>query len=166
MAGRYSGTSIIRPPIGQVLLAAIRRWPEYTVNSIKRLHTYGIKWPYYRARNYRIRPNFRGAQFLWIAFSKHFAETIFADQELRVYGILKFCELNFHGLLKSAKTAKIMRLEDLDVYSRSHYFPLVFQTLRPCVIVTDFYVLSVVFRVYDKDRDGRVSREDLSSVSL
>ena len=33
---------------------------------------------------YCIRPNFRGAQFSWIAFSKHFVETIFADKEFRV----------------------------------------------------------------------------------
>ena len=33
---------------------------------------------------YRIRPNFRGAQFSRIALSKHFAETIFADQGFRV----------------------------------------------------------------------------------
>ena len=33
---------------------------------------------------------FRGAQFLRIAISKHFVETIFADQEFRVYGIQKF----------------------------------------------------------------------------
>ena len=65
---------------------------------------------------YRIRPNFCGAQFSWIALSKHFAETIFADQEFRVYGILKFRELNFRGLLKSAKTAKIMHRENLDSY--------------------------------------------------
>ena len=30
--------------------------------------------------NYRIRPNFRSTQFSWIALSKHFAKTIFADQ--------------------------------------------------------------------------------------
>ena len=28
-----------------------------------------------------VRPNFQGAQLLRIAISKHFAETIFADQE-------------------------------------------------------------------------------------
>ena len=33
---------------------------------------------------YRIRPNFRGAQFSQIAISKHFVETIFADQEFQV----------------------------------------------------------------------------------
>ena len=48
---------------------------------------------------YRICPNFRGAQFSRIAFSKHLAETIFADQEFRVYGILKFRELNFCEML-------------------------------------------------------------------
>ena len=51
---------------------------------------------------YCIRLNFRGAQFSRIAISKHFAETIFANQEFqkfRVYGILKFCELNFRELL-------------------------------------------------------------------
>ena len=37
-----------------------------------------------RERLYRIRPNFRGAQFPRIALSKHFAETIFMDQEFRV----------------------------------------------------------------------------------
>ena len=41
---------------------------------------------------------------------------MFSDQEFQGYGILKFRELNFRGLLKSAKTAKIMRLENLDVY--------------------------------------------------
>ena len=65
---------------------------------------------------YRIRPNFRGAQFSRVALSKHFAETIFADEEFRIYSILKFRELNFRGLLKSAKTAKIMRLKNLDAY--------------------------------------------------
>ena len=30
---------------------------------------------------YRIRPNFQGAQFSRTAVSKHFAKTIFADQE-------------------------------------------------------------------------------------
>ena len=62
---------------------------------------------------YRIRPGFRSAQFSRIALSKHFAETLFADQEFRVYGILKFRELNFRELLESAKTAKITRLENL-----------------------------------------------------
>ena len=52
---------------------------------------------------YRIRPNFQGAQFLRIAISKHFAETIFADQVFRVYDILKFRGLNFRGLLGSTK---------------------------------------------------------------
>ena len=33
--GVYSGTSITRPPIGQVLLAAIMRWPKYNVNLIE-----------------------------------------------------------------------------------------------------------------------------------
>ena len=51
-----------------------------------------------------MRPNFRAAQFSRIAISKHFAEAIFADQE-------------FRGLLKSAKTAKIASIENLDVYS-------------------------------------------------
>ena len=83
---------------------------------------------------YRIPPNFRGAQFSRIAIPKHFAETIFADQEFRVYGIplllalhfekvygiLKFRELNFRRLLGSAKTAKITRLENLGVAIR-HY---------------------------------------------
>ena len=70
---------------------------------------------------YRIRPNSRGAQFSWIAISKHYVETIFTDQEFqefRVYGILKFCELNFCGLLGICETAKIMRLEDLGVYGK------------------------------------------------
>ena len=62
-------------------------------------------------------PNFRGAQFPQIAISKHFAETIFVDQEFRVYGNLNFRELNFRGLLKSVKTAKITLFENLDVYS-------------------------------------------------
>ena len=63
-----------------------------------------------------MRQNFQAAQFSQIAISKHFTETIFADQEFRVYGFVKFCELNFRGLLKSAKTAKITRLENLDIY--------------------------------------------------
>ena len=33
----YRGTSIIQPPKGQVLLATITRWPEYNLNSIKRI---------------------------------------------------------------------------------------------------------------------------------
>ena len=32
----YSGTSIIQPSMGQVLLAALMRWPEYNANSMKR----------------------------------------------------------------------------------------------------------------------------------
>ena len=63
------------------------------------------------SRDYRIHPNFRGAQFSRIAISKHFAETIFTDQAFRVYGILKFCQLNFRELLKSVKTKKITRFE-------------------------------------------------------
>ena len=65
-------------------------------------------------------PNFRGAQFSRIAISKHFAETIFAEQAFRVYGIVKFRKLNFRGLLESAKTAKITGLENLDVYGSIH----------------------------------------------
>ena len=64
---------------------------------------------------YRIHPNFRDAQFLWIALSKRFAGTIFVDQGFRVYDIQKFCKLNYHGLLKSAK---VTHLENLDVYGR------------------------------------------------
>ena len=67
-------------------------------------------------RIYRIRPNFRGAQFSRIAISKHFVETIFAGEEFRVYDILKFRMLNFHGLLGLAKTMKIACLEILGVY--------------------------------------------------
>ena len=48
-----SGTSIIRPPMGQVLLVAIRRWPEYNVNWIKRFAHLWHKRPYYRVRNYK-----------------------------------------------------------------------------------------------------------------
>ena len=44
----YSGTSLIRPPTGQVLLDAIMRWPEYNVNSIKRFaqlwHKMALLW--------------------------------------------------------------------------------------------------------------------------
>ena len=69
-------------------------------------------------QEHRIRPNFWGAQFSRIAISKHFAETVFVDQEFRVYGIQKFRELNFRGLLKSVKTAKIMRRKNLDVYGK------------------------------------------------
>ena len=46
-------------------------------------------------------------------YFQHFTEKIFADQEFSVYSILKFRELNFCGLLKSAK---ITCLENLDVY--------------------------------------------------
>ena len=53
----YSGTWIIRPPMGQVLLATIRRWPEYNVNSIKRFAHLWHKWPYYRVRNYKCAMN-------------------------------------------------------------------------------------------------------------
>ena len=62
------------------------------------------------------RPNFRRAQFSWIAISKLFAETIFTDLEFRVWGIVKFGELNFRGFIESANTAKITLLEILDVY--------------------------------------------------
>ena len=54
---------------------------------------------------YHIRPNFRGTQFLRIAIFKHFAETFFTDQEIKldtsivIVGILKFCKQNFRGLL-------------------------------------------------------------------
>ena len=68
-------------------------------------------------RSYRIRPNFRGAKFSRIALSKHFTETIFADQGFRIYGILKFSDIKFHRLLKSVKTVKIMCLQYLDVHS-------------------------------------------------
>ena len=50
---------------------------------------------------------------------KHYAETIFVNQGYRVpvYGILKkFAELNFHSCGRSAKTTKIMRLENLALY--------------------------------------------------
>ena len=40
----------------------------------------GERWQDGKCREYRIRPNFRGAQFSRIVLSKHFAETIFADQ--------------------------------------------------------------------------------------
>ena len=70
---------------------------------------------------YRIRLNFQGTQFSPIAISKHFTETIFADQEFPVYGILKFRELNFHELLKSAKTAKSTHLENLDIYGSANH---------------------------------------------
>ena len=53
--------------------------------------------------------NFRGLLF----------PNSFVAQEFRVYRILKFRELNFCGLLGSAKTAKITRLENLDVYGMS-----------------------------------------------
>ena len=35
--------------------------------------------------SYRIRPNFRSAQFSRIAIFKHFAETIFADRQLDTF---------------------------------------------------------------------------------
>ena len=63
-----------------------------------------------------MRPNFRAAQFSRIAISKKIAETIFADQQFRVYGFVKFRELDIRELLKSVKTAKITRPENLDVY--------------------------------------------------
>ena len=63
-----------------------------------------------------MRPNFRGTQFSRIAISKHFVETIFAGEEFRVYGILKFRVLNFRGLLGFAKTMNIVRLEILGIY--------------------------------------------------
>ena len=57
-----------------------------------------------------IRISLPSANFVWIQkvytvcvqifeASKHFAKTIFADHEFRVYGILKFRELNFRGLV-------------------------------------------------------------------
>ena len=46
---------------------------------------------------YCIHPDFRGAQFSQIATSKHFAETICADQGFWVYGIPKFRQLNVRG---------------------------------------------------------------------
>ena len=60
---------------------------------------------------FHIRPHFQGTQFSQIALSKHFAETIFVDQEFRVYSTKKFCQLNFRGLLKSTKTTIIMSLK-------------------------------------------------------
>ena len=51
------------------------------------------------SRDYCIRPTFQGTQFSWIAISKHFVETSFADQGFGVYSIPKFHKLNFHGLL-------------------------------------------------------------------
>ena len=59
---------------------------------------------------YHIRPNFRGAQSSRIANFKHFTETIFVDQEFQefqLYGILKFRELNFRGLLGIHKNREI-----------------------------------------------------------
>ena len=73
-------------------------------------------WKQMSDGKYRIGPNFWGVQFSRIAISKQFMETIFADQEFRVYSILKFHVRNFHGLPGSVKTAKITRLENLDVY--------------------------------------------------
>ena len=61
---------------------------------------------------YRICPNFRDTQFSRIVLSKQFAETIFADQEFRVYGIINFASLKFREL-------KITQRENLDVYSKS-----------------------------------------------
>ena len=55
-------------------------------------------------------------------YSRHFAETIFADQEFRIYDILIFRERNFRGLLGSAKTAKITRLENLEVYDNTNSY--------------------------------------------
>ena len=68
-----------------------------------------------------------------IALSKHFAETNCTDQKFRVYGILKFCKLNFRGLLKSAK---ITLLENLDVYGIENlaymYLPVAENVVASC----------------------------------
>ena len=80
----------------------LREWhgttPEESalkIMSVYRVKGSYIRLPWYRSSAYRIRPNFRGPQFSRIALSKHFAETIFTDQEFRVYGILKFTSLIF-----------------------------------------------------------------------
>ena len=86
------------------------------------VHIYIYIYPVYvqifAAHNFRglLFPNISQKQFLRI---KSF--------EYIVYTILKFRELNFRALLKSAKTAKIMRCENLDtygiyVYSNVHIF--------------------------------------------
>ena len=93
---------------------------------------------------YRIRPNFRGAQFSRIGISKQFAETIFVDQEFRVYGILKFRELNFRGLLESAKTAKTTLLENLDVYGTCTHNETVLYVLDHALQLLATSLLSVL----------------------
>ena len=70
---------------------------------------------------FTVRPSFQGTQFSRIAISKHFAETTFADQEFRVYRILKFHVPDFRGLLGTAETAKTTRLENLHVYSSGKF---------------------------------------------
>ena len=63
-----------------------------------------------------------------IAIPKQFVETIFADQEFRVYGVLKFRELSFRELLGIRENHEILRLENLDIYSilegaKEHFEP-------------------------------------------
>ena len=68
---------------------------------------------------YRIAPNFRGAKFSRIGLLKHFAEINFADQRfLMAVPVLRniLRSLIFAVREESAKTTKIMRLENLALY--------------------------------------------------
>ena len=66
------------------------------VGSLCRSGSEGIITSYYHLH---VRPNFGGGQFSQIAILKQVLETIFANEEFRVYGTLKFRDLNFHSLL-------------------------------------------------------------------
>ena len=50
---------------------------------------------------------FDAHKFRRLHFPNILRKTIFADQEFQIYGVPKFCELNFHGLLGSAKPRKL-----------------------------------------------------------
>ena len=70
-------------------------------------------------RPYRIEPNFRGAKFSRIGLLKHFVEINFAEQRFLI--AMPVFRNNSRSLIfvvreESAKTAKIMRLENLVLY--------------------------------------------------
>ena len=69
---------------------------------------------------YRIAPNFQGAKFSRIGLLKHFAEINFADQRflmaMPVFRNISW-SLIFAVREESTITAKIMRLENLALYS-------------------------------------------------
>ena len=66
----------------------------------------------YKVYTVYIHPNFQGAQFSQIAIIKHFTETFFADQEIKldtsivIVAILKFHKLNFRRLLGICENGK------------------------------------------------------------